>query len=237
MGEMRLQKFLAISGVASRRKAEELIALGRVEIDGRIAAVPGVKVDENSIVMVDGKIVTVEDEKVYIMLNKPEGYISSAKDQFSRKTALDLVQGVKQRIYPVGRLDYDTSGLLLLTNDGDFTYKLTHPKHDVKKVYIAELDGIPDEADIKRFSEGLEIDGYATSRAELTIIGNEKHTSAARIILHEGRNRQIKKMCTAIGHPVLKLKRVMIGGLQLGDLAEGEWRRLDDCEISNLLNV
>jgi len=148
MKEMRLQKYLAECGVASRRKAEELISQGRVKVNGETVTQMGKKVSQNDVVEVDGKLVKMEKRKVYIALNKPVGYISSVKDQFGRKTVMDLVKDIKERIFPVGRLDYDTSGLLLLTNDGDFAYRLTHPKHEIKKVYEADLLGVPSKDDI-----------------------------------------------------------------------------------------
>ena len=180
MGEIRLQKYLAECGVASRRKAEELIAMGRVTINGEIVTLPGTKVTPADTVAVDGKRVFPEKEKVYIMLNKPKGYVSTVKDQFSRKSVLDLVD-TKYRVYPVGRLDYDTSGLILLTNDGDFAYKLTHPSHEIEKVYIAELKGIPDRDAIKSFSRGIPIDGRVTAPARIKILEKRSGTCVAAI--------------------------------------------------------
>lgn len=234
MERMRLQKYIAECGVASRRKSEELIKQGRVSVNGAKVLEMGFKVSENDIVEVDGRKISLEKNKVYIMLNKPAGYITSVRDQFSRNTVLDLIKGINERIYPVGRLDYDTSGLLLLTNDGSFAYKLTHPKHEMKKVYIAEIEGIPERHSIEDFKKGLRIEDYVTSPADLTILERKRATSIIRVVIHEGRNRQVRKMCEAIGHPVISLKRVAIGGVFLGDLPEGKWRHLKKEEIKIL---
>ncbi len=210
--EERLQKFLAEAGIASRRKSEELIAAGRVQVNGQVVRELGVKIDPaKDKVLFDNKPVKAQEtKKVYIMLHKPEGYVTTAKEQFGRPAVLDLVQGVKERIFPVGRLDYDTSGLLLLTNDGDLTYKLTHPKHDVDKTYIAKLYGVPDEGALQKFRRGVVIDGRKTRPAKIQILEKEKDMRfcTAEIIIHEGKNRQVRKMCEAIKHPVAQLKRV-----------------------------
>ncbi|HOM01781.1 MAG TPA: pseudouridine synthase [Acetivibrio sp.] len=236
MKEIRLQKYIAECGIASRRKAEELILQGRVRINGETVTQMGRKVSLNDIVEVDGKPVKMEKRKVYIALNKPVGYISSVKDQFGRKTVLDLVKDVKERVFPVGRLDYDTSGLLLLTNDGDFSYRLTHPKHEIKKVYEAVLMGVPSKDAIMQFNKGLQIDDYLTSPANLEILKSDGKISKVRITIHEGKNRQVRKMCNKIGCPVIKLIRVSIGNVSLGDLKEGSWRNLTDWEINSFLD-
>ncbi|HHW49281.1 MAG TPA: rRNA pseudouridine synthase [Clostridiaceae bacterium] len=236
MCKMRLQKFLSHAGIASRRKAEELIAQGRVCVNGVRIKDMGVKVSSGDVVEVDGKKVNLEEKKVYIMLNKPVGYISSAKDQFGRKTVLDLVKDVKERIYPVGRLDYDTSGLILLTNDGEFAYVLTHPSSEIDKVYSVVVKGAVSKDKIKAFKKGIKIDNYITSPAKLRIINITDNTSTVEITIHEGKNRQVRKMCKAIGHPVLKLKRIAIGPLKLGDLEEGKWRHLTEQEVKALKN-
>jgi len=235
MNKIRLQKYIAQSGILSRRKAEELIRQGRVELNGEILFEPWFPVSSGDCVKVDGKVITSESKKVYIMLNKPEGYVSTVKDQFSRKTVLDLVNEVKERIYPVGRLDYDTSGLLLLTNDGEFTYKLTHPKYEIKKIYIAEITGIPSIKEIREFENGLCIDSIKTSVAKFKILKRRKNSCIVEITIHEGRNRQVRRMCGAIGHPVIKLKRIAVGNINLGNLPEGKWRYLTNAEIKKLL--
>lgn len=234
MGDIRLQKFLSDAGVASRRKAEEYIKEGRISVNGITITELGTRVREDDQVCMDGKRVALALRKVYIMLNKPEGYVTTAKDQFSRKTVLDLIHGIDERIYPVGRLDYDTSGLLLLTNDGDFTYKMTHPAHLVNKVYSAVVKGNISNDTVKKLERGLEIEGYKTAPAEVRIVGTEKSVSLIEITIHEGRNRQVRKMCEAVGHPVVKLRRVAIGGLIMGELPEGKWRYLTDEEVRYL---
>lgn len=236
--EERLQKFLAEAGVASRRKAEELIAQGKVKVNGKVVTEMGVKIDpaKDEVTYLDQKVTTKDTKMVYIMLYKPEGYVTTAKEQFGRPAVMDLVKGIQERIFPVGRLDYDTSGLLLLTNDGDLTYKLTHPKHDVDKTYIAKLYGIPDEGALQKFRRGVVIDGKRTKPAKIQIIDKDKEGRfcTAEIIIHEGRNRQVRKMCEAIKHPVAQLKRVATGELKLGDLQKGKYRHLTDKEIKYL---
>jgi 23S rRNA pseudouridine2605 synthase len=234
MPEIRLQKYLAESGVASRRKSEELIKMGVVSVNGLIVTEMGFKVSENDIVEVDGKRVYTEENKVYIMLNKPTGYVTTVKDQFLRPGVLDLVKDVKERIYPVGRLDYDTSGLILLTNDGDFTYRLTHPKHELDKVYVAEIKGVPNSEELRIFRSGVKIEDYVTSPAKIKILNMSKERSTVEITIHEGRNRQVRKMCESIGHPVISLKRVAVGSLKLDGLIEGKWRYLSGSEIKSL---
>lgn len=236
--EERLQKFLAEAGVASRRKAEELIQAGRVQVNGKTVKEMGCKIDPaKDKVTFDGRLVKTEQtKKVYIMLYKPEGYVTTAKEQFGRPAVLDLIHGVKERIFPVGRLDYDTSGLLLLTNDGDLTYKLTHPKHDVDKTYIAKLYGVPDAMDLQKFRRGVVIDGRKTRPAKIQILEKDKDQRycTVEIIIHEGKNRQVRKMCEAIKHPVAQLKRVATGELQLGDLKKGAYRHLTEKEVKYL---
>lgn len=236
--EERLQKYLAEAGVASRRKAEELIAQGKVKVNGKVVTEMGMKIDpaKDEVTYLDKKVTSKDTKMVYIMLYKPEGYVTTAKEQFGRPAVMDLVKGVKERIFPVGRLDYDTSGLLLLTNDGDLTYKLTHPKHDVDKTYIAKLYGIPDEGALQKFRRGVVIDGKRTKPAKIQIIDKDKdgRFCTAEIIIHEGRNRQVRKMCEAIKHPVAQLKRVATGELKLGDLQKGKYRHLTEKEIKYL---
>lgn len=239
--EERLQKFLAEAGVASRRKAEELIAAGRVKVNGIVIKEQGVKIDpRKDKVEFDGKALSQKvEKKVYLMLHKPEGYVTTSKEQFGRPAVLDLIHGVPERIFPVGRLDYDTSGLLLLTNDGDLTYRLTHPKHDVDKTYIAKLFGVPDDGDLQKFRRGVAIDGRKTSPAKIQIISREKDLRfcTVEIQIHEGRNRQVRKMCEAIHHPVAQLKRVATGELKLGDLPKGKYRFLTEQEIKYLKSL
>ena len=234
MQEIRLQKYMADAGIASRRKSEELIAQGRVEVDGVVVTAPGTRLKGTEAVKVDGKEIRPAQKKIYILLNKPVGYITSAKDQFSRKTVLDLVCGVSERIYPVGRLDYDTSGLILLTNDGELTNKLTHPRHEVNKVYVAVTDGAFTEEDVRKLRAGIRIEGYITAPALVRIIEKGGKTSVVEITIHEGRNRQVRKMFETLGYPILGLKRTAIGPIGIGGLEEGKWRFLSKDEIDLL---
>ncbi len=234
MSEIRLQKYLAEAGVASRRKCEELIAEGRVEVNNQVVTVPGTKINGGELIKVDGKVIRSEQRKVYILLNKPVGYISTAKDQFSRKTVLDLVSTVSERIYPVGRLDYDTSGLLMLTNDGELANGLTHPKHELQKVYRVMISGKLKEEDITSLQEGVDIEDYTTAPAAVKVVDATKRDSIVEISIHEGKNRQVRKMFETLGYAVLRLKRVAIGPLVIDGLEEGKWRYLRKKEIELL---
>lgn len=235
---IRLQKYLAEAQVASRRKSEEIILSGRVSVNGKVVTELGTKVDdEKDVVALDGEVIKKEEELVYIMLNKPEGCVTTVHDQFDRPTVMDCVKDIKERIYPVGRLDYDTSGLLIMTNDGDMTYRLTHPKHRVNKTYLAFVDSEPTEEEIKTFENGVIIDGRKTAKARLTVVKRDKNGVYLKITIHEGRNRQVRKMCDAIGHPVRRLKRTATGKLSLGSLKKGEYRFLTDEEIGYLKEI
>ena len=229
MEEMRLQKYLALCGIASRRKCEELILNGKVEVNGKIVTELGTKVILNKDnVKYNGKTVNLEEEKVYILLNKPIGYITTSKEQFGRDKVLDLVK-INKRIVPVGRLDMYTSGAIILTNDGDFVNKLTHPSHEIEKTYNVTLKGIVTKEDIENLKNGVEIDdGYITKKAKAKIlkIDEEKKISRIQITIHEGKNRQIRKMCETIGKKVLALHRCKIGDLDVKDLKLGQWRYL-----------
>ena len=235
---MRINKYIASCGVASRRKAEELINAGRVKVNGKIINELSFQVDENNDrVEVDEKLIGLEERLVYIMLNKPEGYVTTVKDQFDRKSVIDLVKDVGERVYPIGRLDYETSGLLLLTNDGDLTYKLTHPKHEVDKTYIATLKGIPTLNE--NFEKGLYIEDYKTAPAKIKVLkkNEEKNYCVCEIKIHEGRNRQVRKMCRAINHPVMNLRRKAMGKIVLKDVEIGQYRYLTQEEIDYLKTV
>lgn len=232
---IRLQKYLADAGIASRRKAEELILQGRVEVNGEKVTELGTKVDDKKdIVFYNGKKVSCTEKMVYIMLHKPEGYVTTVKDQFDRPTVIDLIKNVKQRVFPVGRLDYDTSGLLLLTNDGDLTYKLTHPKHDIEKEYTAKLFGTPTPTEVSIFNRGVIIDGVKTRPAKLEILEKGEKYCFVKITIKEGRNRQVRKMCESIKHPVSMLKRTATGEIRLGELQKGHYRELTENEIKYL---
>ena len=231
---MRLNKFIALCGVASRRGADEIIANGRVTVNGSIVQTMGVDIDtQNDLVCVDGKTVRPQTENVYIMLNKPAGTICACSDDRGRQTVVDLISGIDARVFPVGRLDYDTEGLLLLTNDGDFAYRCTHPKHEISKTYFAVVKGILNDHAIKTLCGGVVIDGYKTSRAEIEVRERTSKRTEILISIHEGRNRQIKKMFQLVGCRVTFLKRVAVGKLQIGSLGMGEWRMLERKEIAH----
>ena len=238
MKEMRLQKYLAEAGISSRRKAEELILQGKVQVNGKLVTELGRKVrpgqDE---VKYENKIVQIENKKVYILLNKPIGYVTTVKDQFNRDFVLDLVK-VKERLVPVGRLDMYTSGALILTNDGDFVYKVTHPKHEINKTYTVTLKGIVSKENIENLKTGVDIGGYVTKPAKVKILktDEEKQITRLEIIIHEGKNRQVRKMCEAIGHKVLALHRSAIAGIKVKDIELGKWRYLSKEEIEKILN-
>ena len=232
---MRLQKYIAMSGLTSRRKAEELILQGRVKVNGQVISQLGTKVDlEKDIVMVDDRVIHIENNKVYIMLNKPKGYVTTLKDKHSDKIVLDLIKGIRERLFPIGRLDKDTTGLLLMTNVGDLAFKLTHPKHVVWKEYIATVKGVPDNKKIQHLRDGVVIDGRRTSPAYVEVMKTEKDSAVLKLKIYEGRNRQIRKMCDSIGHPIIELKRVAIGDIRLGNLEVGKWRYLTEKEIDYL---
>lgn len=233
----RLQKYMADCGIASRRTCEEIILSGKVKVNGIVIDELGYKVDrEHDEVSLDGKLIKLVENKIYIAFNKPTGVVSTVKDERGRKTLLDLVK-VSERVYPIGRLDYDTSGLILLTNDGDIYNRVIHPRQAINKVYIAEVLGIPDETDIARFCSGIDIGGYITSKAELNVLNKNSKTSLLRIVIHEGKNRQIRKMCEAINHPVMSLKRISVGEIKLENLQIGKWRSLTNNEIEYLKNL
>lgn len=235
---MRLQKFIAMAGITSRRKAEELILEGRVKVNGIVVEELGTKIDpDKDIVLVDNKRIESVESKIYIILNKPEGYVTSLKDTHNSKVVLDLVKDIKERIFPVGRLDKDTSGLLIMTNDGDLAYKLTHPKHEVWKKYIALVKGHPDSNKLEMLRNGINIDGRMTSKAYVKLIKKNTRSTLLEISIHEGRNRQVRKMCEHIGHPVINLKRVSIGNIKLNGLEKGKWRYLSEKEIEYLKNI
>lgn len=234
---MRINKYIASCGIASRRKAEELILENRVKVNGKIINELSFQINEDKDkVEVDGKLIGLEEKLVYIMLNKPEGYVTTVKDQFDRKSVIDLVKDVGARVYPIGRLDYETSGLLLLTNDGDLTYKLTHPKHEVDKTYIATVKGIPTQSEITNFEKGLYIEDYKTAPAKIKIVKTniEKNYAVCEIKIHEGRNRQVRKMCKEINHPVMNLRRTAMGKIVLKDVEVGKYRYLTNDEINYL---
>ena len=237
MEEVRLQKFLANAGVASRRKCEELILEGKVSVNGKVTQELGSKINPDvDKVTYCGKEVTDNEKKVYILLNKPIGYVTTAKDQFNRDTVLNLVK-VKERVVPVGRLDMYTSGALILTNDGDFVYKVTHPKHEITKTYTVTLHGIVTNEAVEKLRIGVEIEDYVTKPAKVKILktDEEKNISRLKITIHEGKNRQVRKMCEAVGYKVLALHRSKIGNIGVKDIKIGNWRYLRQNEVEKFL--
>ena len=233
--EVRLQKFLADAGVASRRKAEELILAGKVSVNGTVVTTLGTKVDDKTDeVSYNGKKVVPNTHFVYVMLHKPEGYVTTVKDQFDRPTVMDLVKKIPERIVPVGRLDYDSEGLLLLTNDGELTFALTHPSHEVEKEYEVEATG--DWAKALPVLQGpMELDGVPLSPAKVKWMGQDGKRSCFSIVIHEGRNRQVRRMCAIAGLNVVRLRRVREGSLRLDhQLKPGQWRDLTESEIALL---
>ena len=235
--EVRLQKFMADMGVASRRKSEELIKAGKVKVNGHIAQI-GDKINPRKDLVSIGKnkITNVKKRKmVYIMLNKPRGYVTTVSDELGRKTVMDLVKDIDERIYPVGRLDKDSEGLLILTNDGSFTNCLTHPSHNYAKVYRVTVRPSVNVEILYNLSNGIEIDGRKTAPAEVTVLEEQENRVVLEFILHEGRNREIRKMCESQGLEVARLKRNSIGSLKLGMLKQGQYRELTEQEVKKLL--
>lgn len=229
----RLQKVLARAGFGSRRAAEELIVAGRVSVDGEVARL-GQRVDtERARVEVDGVPVAVRDDVVYYLLNKPRRVVTTARDPEGRPTALDLVPA-EPRVFPVGRLDYQTEGLLVLTNDGALAQLVTHPRHGVEKTYFAEVTGVPSRATLRRLREGVTLDDGPTAPAEVSLVQSRGDNAALEIVVHEGRNRLVRRMCDAVGHPVRRLVRTRVGPISDRRLAPGDWRRLRPGEVRAL---
>ncbi|MEY8370723.1 pseudouridine synthase [Aerococcaceae bacterium 50-4] len=232
----RLQKVMAHAGVASRRESEKLITAGRVKVNGQVVKELGYKVSQADRIEVD-EVPIYKEEPVYFVFYKPTGVISAVKDDKGRKVVTDFFPGIEQRIYPVGRLDYNTSGLLLLTNDGEFANTLMHPRYEINKVYVAKVEGIITGEERKRLERGVEIDGAKTAPAQAKILSvdKDKKTTIIELIIHEGRNRQVRKMLEAVGHPVAKLKRERYGFLDLKGMNPGDSRILLKHEIEELL--
>jgi len=227
----RLQKILSQAGVASRRASEKLMTDGRVSVNGTTVTELGTKADASrDDIRVDGSRIKIPERHLYLLLNKPRGYVTTRSDPQKRPTVIDLIKGVPEYVYPVGRLDYDSEGLLILTNDGDLAARLTHPRHGVPRVYEASVLGSPDEHDLKRLAKGVTIEGERTGPAEVVSLG----PSRLRITVREGRNRQVRKMCDAIGHPVEQLRRVAIGPIRDPKLKTGYWRELTPQEVERL---
>lgn len=235
--KIRLQKYLSECGVASRRKAEELIAAGKVKINGRLAVV-GAKVSPGrDKVSVGGKNIIPVAQKVYIMLNKPRGYVTTMSDEYDRKCVSDLVKDVGMKIFPVGRLDRDSEGLLIMTNDGELANIITHPSSHVNKTYRVTVAGTVTEEQLLKLSGGILLDGRKTLPCDVFVTERREDRTVLNFIIHEGRNRQIRRMCEAVSLKVLRLKRIEIAGVKLGGLRTGSWRHLNEKELNRLQNI
>ena len=233
---MRLQKYLALCGVASRRNAEIMISGGRVTVNGQLVTEMGVQVDEmKDTILVDGILVRPETEKHYIAYNKPVGEVTTVRDPEGRATVMDRFRDYPARLFPVGRLDYDSEGLLLLTNDGELMNRLLHPSFEIKKSYLTRVSNNLTDEEASKLRKGVMIDGKLTSPAEVRIVRRDTFSTDLLVTIHEGRNRQVRKMINAVGHQVVRLKRVRFGPVVLGDLPTGMWRKLTDEELSKLL--
>ncbi|MCQ2547994.1 MAG: rRNA pseudouridine synthase [Clostridia bacterium] len=234
---MRINKFIAQSGITSRRKADELILQGKVKVNGAVLTEPGYDCKEDDLVEVDGKIVKLEAEKVYYLLNKPTGYVTTAKDQSDRPIILDLMEDVDQRVFPVGRLDMNTSGIIIMTNDGDLSYKVSHPKHNLYKTYRALISGELTMKKLAKLERGVDIGGYITAPAKVKVVKKLQNSTVVEISIMEGKNRQVRKMFKAVGNPVQELERIAIGNIKIGKLSLGHYRKLRPDEIEYLKGI
>lgn len=234
---MRINKYIASSGVTSRRKAEELVLAGKVKINGKVVSNLATDVKETDQVTIEGKPIHTAENFVYYKLHKPKGYVSTVNDDKGRKTVMELMRGVHTRVFPVGRLDYDTEGLLLLTNDGDLSNILTRPKSEVEKVYYATIEGTISKDEVKTMSSGVEIDGYKTKPCSVVVMSENQNQTKLAITITEGKNRQIRKMLEAVNKTVTFLKRVQIGEIRLGGLSRGEYAQLNAKEVRYLQNL
>jgi pseudouridine synthase len=236
--EERLQKIIARAGITSRRKAEELILQGRVKVNGQVVMELGSKADpEKDHVKVDGKLIHFKQPQAYLMLNKPRGYVTTLSDPEGRPTVLDLLKGVRQRVFPVGRLDYDTEGLLLLTNDGDLAHALMHPSYEVSKTYLAKVKGVLPDDKIKKLERGVPLRDGKTSPCTIKKVRKTQENSWLEVTLHEGKKRQVRRMLERVGHPVLKLKRIRYAFLGLAGLLPGQYRHLSPQEVKRLKSL
>lgn len=235
---MRLNKFMAAAGVASRRKCDEIIQSGRVRVNAQVVKKLGVTIDpDRDLVTIDNKPVRLKKDFVYIMINKPTGVVTTVRDPFGRCTVLDLLPQGKRRIYPIGRLDYNSSGLLLLTNDGDTAQKIIHPSYKLDKVYLVTVKHKLTEAQIETLRKGVDIGDCVTSPAKVAALGAQKGDFVYKVVIHEGKNRQIRRMLAAVGSNVIGLQRVAIGQLKLGNLKVGEYRNLTEAEVNYILGL
>jgi 23S rRNA pseudouridine2605 synthase len=235
--KMRLQKYISGAGVTSRRKAEDLIAQGRVMVNGRIVNTPGTLVSKKDTVVVDGKKIRISDQKTYILLNKPEGYVTSLEDQFGRKLVTDLLTDVEKRVFPVGRLDYNTSGLIILTDDGDFANHLTHPSGGIEKEYLIKIDKKLEDKHYVQLIEGIKIEDYVAKPKKVRIISENTGNSYISVTMTEGKNREVRKMFESLGYRVQKLKRIRIGSIEVGFLRKGHYRYLSESEVKSLKKI
>lgn len=231
---MRLNKYIASAGICSRRKADELIENGNVKINGAVVKTMGEQVNSGDVVEVNGKPVDTDVSRVYVVVNKPLGYITSMQDEKDRSTVAELVADIPQRLFPVGRLDYNTTGLLIMTNDGELTHTLTHPRHEVYKTYLAKVAGVISDARLVKLRKGVDIGGFVTSPAKVKLVKQMPRHAVVEISIKEGKNRQIRKMFAAVGNKVQSLHRVAIGDIRLGRLKEGHYRKLTREEIEYL---
>ena len=233
--EERLQKFMARAGAGSRRQCEKYITDGRVKVNGEVVTELGTKVNPViDRVELDNRLLSIKETRIYLALNKPPGFLTSVTDNFGRPTVIDLLGGISDRIFPVGRLDLDTEGLLLLTNDGELAFRLTHPRYKVKKRYITEVEGHPADSDLAMLRQGIMLEDGITAPAEVTILNRTQHTSIVEITIHEGRKRQIRRMFQTVGHDVVMLKRIAIDNIILGNIPIGDSRHLTEMEIDKL---
>lgn len=238
MSLVRIQKIIANAGIASRRRAEELIREGRVTVNGEVITKLGTKADENKDhIKVDGRLIHKKERDVYLVLNKPKGFITSLEDPQGRPTVADLLRGVKGRVYPVGRLDYNSEGLIFFTNDGELAYGLTHPSHEVRKTYLVKVDGQLTDEEVEKIGKGVRLEDGLTAPTFIKRIRRTDENSWVEITMHEGRKRQVRRMFEKIGHPVLKLKRTRIANLELGDLSPGSYRFLTVDELKSLKRI
>ena len=234
---MRLNKYIAAAGICSRRKADELIANGNVKVNGAVVREMGTDVGEGDKVSVNGTVIKADEAKVYVAVNKPPGFVTSMSDDKGRRTVAELVADVPERLFPVGRLDYNTTGLLIMTNDGDLTYTLTHPKHEVSKTYIATISGVLSDARLAKLRKGVDIGGFITSPARVKVLKQNPRSAVVEISIHEGKNRQVRKMFAAVGNKVQSLERIAIGDIRLGRLLQGHYRKLTRAEIEYLKSL
>jgi 23S rRNA pseudouridine2605 synthase len=233
---MRLNKYIALAGIASRRKADELTINGNVKVNGQTVCTPGIDIGNEDVVVVNGVQISPSSRFVYILLNKPKGYITTARDEKGRPTVMELVSDIEERVFPVGRLDAMTTGLLLMTNDGDFAHHMMHPSHEARKTYRVKVDGILSKERLAKLRHGVDIGGYVTEPAEVTVFRQGVGNAIVDIAIHEGKNHQVRRMFAAVGNKVLELSRIAVGDIRLGNLKVGHYRKLKRQEVEELLS-